>query len=49
MAKNSVCIFMTYTSNKSDSDICSLDITKKHRRRVRKTLPSNKNTLKTRN
>ena len=39
----------TQTSNKYDSIIYSLDITQKHLRRVSKTLPSNKNNLKTKN
>ena len=39
----------TQTSNKYDCDICSLDIAQKHLRRVPKTLPSDKNTLKMRN
>ena len=40
---------LTSTSNKYDWDNCSLDIIQKYRRRVPKTLPSNKNTLKARN
>ena len=49
MAKNRVYIFIILAIKYVDSDICSLDITQKHRRRVPKSLPSNKNTLKTRN
>ena len=37
---------LTLTLNKYDRNICSLDIAQKHRRRIPKTLPSNKNILK---
>ena len=44
MAKHRVYMFINLDIKKYDSDICS-----KHRRRVSKTLPSNKNLRKTRN
>ena len=49
MFKSRLYIFIKLDKNKYYSEICSLDITQKHRMCVPKTLPSNKNTLETRN